>query len=154
PVPGIDAVDELGRTPLHLAVFNENLGLATILLDAGANPSAIDLVGPVIHYAQMRMNMYLMTLLIKRGADLNALHCYGWSGWDRLVDTDVLWVGDGRRRPIVFLGGVKLPSDSYVPSNPDKSRQHVIDCLVARVKKALAESDDIKRSEFLFRLAM
>ncbi len=38
----VEEVDTKGWTPLHYAALNGNLACATALLDAGADPAAVD----------------------------------------------------------------------------------------------------------------
>ena len=70
-----------GFTPLHLAAFLGTLGTATILLDAGADVSAVArnlmLVQP-LHSAAAACNVDVARVLIDRGADVNAAQQQGF----------------------------------------------------------------------------
>ena len=69
----VNCVDSRMKTPLHLAVSNNRVPLATMLLDHKASiDSQSDGGWQVLHNACMQGPYSLVSLLIERGADVNA----------------------------------------------------------------------------------
>ncbi len=69
--------DVLGNTPLHWAAENNNLPLATLLLDHGADPNAFSLAGqPVGVMPFLRNQDEIKKLLLQRGASLEFIKDY------------------------------------------------------------------------------
>jgi ankyrin repeat protein len=71
----LNSQDQDGFTPLHSAVFLENVDFTRQLLDADADPDSlnIDDAAP-IHTAALRKNADLMKVLVEFKADLNRTH--------------------------------------------------------------------------------
>ena len=71
----LNSQDKDGFTPLHSAVFLENVSYTRQLLQAGANPNLRndDYASP-IHTAALRKNPDLMKILVEFKADLNRIH--------------------------------------------------------------------------------
>jgi ankyrin repeat protein len=75
----LEARDEEGRTPLHLAV-RESEKIAGILMDAGAEIEARDDAGwTPLHHAVEKGWDGMVSLLLARGADVNAECGRGWT---------------------------------------------------------------------------
>jgi len=70
----VNAKDEDGRTPLHLAVESANRDIIQLLLDKGADINAKDEKSgsTALHYAVRFSKRETAELLIARGADINA----------------------------------------------------------------------------------
>ncbi|RDW61122.1 uncharacterized protein DSM5745_10620 [Aspergillus mulundensis] len=69
----VDAVDQRGRTALHLAVREGRVAAVTTLLEAGANPSIPDERRKTpIHEAAVESNSDILDLLLRYGADVHA----------------------------------------------------------------------------------
>lgn len=67
-----------GQSPLHVAIFNNQLKMAEFLLDKGANINARDRFGNTpLHYATNASNQETAELLVERGADVNAANEVG-----------------------------------------------------------------------------
>jgi ankyrin repeat protein len=67
------AEDFYSRTPLHRAVMNEHLGVATSLILAGADVSARDFMRrTALHHAVTKSSAPLVKLLLGHGADPDA----------------------------------------------------------------------------------
>lgn len=61
----IDGLGAYYRTPLHMAVYNNHIACATLLLNSGANPNAHAELGLTpLHYAVTRINTEMVTLLL------------------------------------------------------------------------------------------
>ena len=67
----LDAVDNDGNTPLHKAAWHGHTEAITDLLDAGANPNAMDrLLGSIpLHVAARNGKPEAITALLDAGAD-------------------------------------------------------------------------------------
>jgi hypothetical protein len=67
----INAVDKLGRTPLHYAAFNGDIDIAQLLLENGANINAVDTSKKwtPLFFAVFMKYEDMVDLLIKKGAD-------------------------------------------------------------------------------------
>ncbi len=67
----LNARDDRGNTPLHLAALNLDVGTVARLLKAGANPNATNISGdtPLIYAAS---SLEKVQLLLQHGADINA----------------------------------------------------------------------------------
>ena len=71
----IDTIDQYNHTALHLAVINNNLEVAKILLEKGANANAVDISFKApIHYAVANNNIEMIELLKEKKADITK--CY------------------------------------------------------------------------------
>ena len=76
----VNAILQEGRTPLHVAVMNNNEKLAELLIKRGANVNAQDdEVWIPLHFAVIRNNLRLADLLIRNGANLNIQNAGGWT---------------------------------------------------------------------------
>jgi ankyrin repeat protein len=76
----LNARDEDGATPLHLAAFTGRSDLARRLLSRGADVNAKDsLAWTPLHYAAQQHSKELTELLIAVGADVNARNSLGRS---------------------------------------------------------------------------
>lgn len=77
----INAKDAYGKTPLHDAISQGNLGfveLAKLLLDNGADVNAKNKYGETpLNFAAFGGNLAIANLLIDSGADVNAKDIYG-----------------------------------------------------------------------------
>ncbi|MBN2129725.1 MAG: ankyrin repeat domain-containing protein [Sedimentisphaerales bacterium] len=74
----IDAPDQWGQSPLHVAVTIRREDLAECLIGHGANIDATDKQGmTALHLAVAVMDVELVKLLIENGADVNAKPQYG-----------------------------------------------------------------------------
>jgi ankyrin repeat protein len=61
-----------GRQPLHYAARTKNVDVIDVLLDAGANPNAMDSMGDTpVNTAIWEGNIEVVRLLLRRGADPN-----------------------------------------------------------------------------------
>eukprot|EP00730_Choanoeca_flexa_P001857 TRINITY_DN10815_c0_g1_i1.p1 TRINITY_DN10815_c0_g1~~TRINITY_DN10815_c0_g1_i1.p1 ORF type:complete len:579 (+),score=82.62 TRINITY_DN10815_c0_g1_i1:109-1845(+) len=68
----INAMDKFGKTGLHSAVFGGRYEIASMLLDAGANPNAMSQYGITPLYLAIRRNeLRLIDLLKQHGARLD-----------------------------------------------------------------------------------
>jgi ankyrin repeat protein len=78
-----------GRTLLHDAVDNSQIGAATYLLDRGADVNAVTIDGRTsLHMAAQRGDAAMITLLLGRGADIHAKDKKGWTPLDRAMKWD------------------------------------------------------------------
>jgi ankyrin repeat protein len=76
----IDAGDERGRRPLHLAAAMDFVSAAALLLDRGASPDAQTVFRSTpLHLAAYHGARRLADLLLARGADVNAADLGGFS---------------------------------------------------------------------------
>ena len=66
----VNARDEYGLAPLHVAAFNGQLDVARLLIDRGADVNAIDELGETpLHWAAFNGHVDVARLLLERGAD-------------------------------------------------------------------------------------
>lgn len=68
----LEQFDYIGRTPLACAVYEGHLGVALVLLKAGADPNAVDhdrSCSTVFQFALGQGHDYLAKLLLEHGAD-------------------------------------------------------------------------------------
>ncbi len=79
----IDAADEsTGLTALHEAVITDQLGVAQILLDQGANLSKPDSRGrTALHHSVQGREVRCLELLLHRNADASSLDLQGMTVW-------------------------------------------------------------------------
>ena len=69
----VEAKDEVGWTPLHLASRDNSIAIAKLLIERGADVDAKTNVGLTpLHLASMRNYVEIAELLIKAGADVEA----------------------------------------------------------------------------------
>ena len=69
----VNAKDEDGRTPLHLAVVSANRDVYQLLVDKGANVNAKDRDGRTpLHLAVESADADVIKFLLDKGADINA----------------------------------------------------------------------------------
>jgi ankyrin repeat protein len=68
----VNAQTDCGLTPLHIAVWNEEVDVVRSLCSGGASPSLCDSLSRTpIHLAAKKSNMDCVRLLLDQGADLN-----------------------------------------------------------------------------------
>ena len=69
----VEIPDDLGRSPLHLAVINGHLAIVNVLINAGANTNARDRVKHYtpLHYAAFHSFPKILQFLISRRADVH-----------------------------------------------------------------------------------
>ena len=73
----IEAQDNDKRTPLHLAMWS-NTNIVPALLDAGANPNALDRLGETpLHLAAHACRPEMISLLLKHGASVGLVNASG-----------------------------------------------------------------------------
>ena len=82
----VSAIDDLGRTPLMIAIANNSIDVAAAILNAPAselNPVNInskDAGGnTALHYCSMYDNVRIASMLLNRGASLHELNLAGYS---------------------------------------------------------------------------
>ena len=74
----LDAVDECGRTALHLAVADRNESVVRRLLDNGADISLRDVSGStVLKHSILENDHLFVKLLVEYGANINEIYNYG-----------------------------------------------------------------------------
>ncbi|MCK4341376.1 MAG: ankyrin repeat domain-containing protein [Phycisphaerae bacterium] len=74
----VNAVDQRGFTPLHVAATSHNEKLIQLLLDAGADVNACDASGETpLHVAARHFRLEGIELLLASGADVHALNTRG-----------------------------------------------------------------------------
>ena len=74
----VNAKDNLGRTPLHMAAFHGHLKLSGLLLDSGAEVDAKDHVGMTpLHAAVLSGGRQEVQFLLDRKADIKARSAAG-----------------------------------------------------------------------------
>ncbi len=66
----VEMADELGRSPLHLAVIHGHLNIVNVLVKAGAEVNAVDRLKSLtpLHYAAFHNYPKIMLFLLSRGA--------------------------------------------------------------------------------------
>ncbi|KAG6943423.1 hypothetical protein JG688_00017608, partial [Phytophthora aleatoria] len=75
----IDSKDEVGSTPLSLAVENGNTAIAAVLLDHGADMAGDEYGSNMLHIAAQTGNKEMVEMLLAGGADVTAEDEYGSS---------------------------------------------------------------------------
>jgi ankyrin repeat protein len=74
----VNARDELGETPLHLAAVRGYLAISSLLIDKGADVNARNKDGMIpLHVAALTGQKEAVELLIRAGADVNAINKVG-----------------------------------------------------------------------------
>ncbi len=104
----IEANDNDGKTPLHIAAWNNSLDIARLLIDSGADIEAKDNDGrtPLYEAATDWMtndgdhSLHVATLLIDRGADIEAKDNDGWKPLHEAVANNSLQVA----RSLIYSG--------------------------------------------------
>ncbi|XP_059193236.1 ankyrin-1a isoform X9 [Centropristis striata] len=93
--PLSDVSPQTGFTPLHIAAHYENLNVAQLLLNRGANVNFTPKNGITpLHIAARRGNVIMVRLLLDRGAQIDAktkdeltpLHCAARNGHVRIIE--------------------------------------------------------------------
>lgn len=75
----VNAKDEDGYTPLHRACYNNNIELAKLLIQYGADLNAqTDFKWTPLHSSCQWTNNKCVALLLQYGADVNARTDGGW----------------------------------------------------------------------------
>ena len=93
-----NAVNPIGQTALHIAAIWNNVKVATVLIDAGAEVSPANQYGATpLHFAAQKGHVEFCQLLVGRGADLTARNLNGVMAWE---------TAPGTLRPL--LGGPSL----------------------------------------------
>ena len=71
----VNAADNEGRTPLHLAAYTGNAQAIKILAQKGANLEAIEKTNGMtaLHLAVVKGSMEAVSILVGKGADVNAM---------------------------------------------------------------------------------
>ncbi|HEV2217968.1 MAG TPA: ankyrin repeat domain-containing protein [Candidatus Dormibacteraeota bacterium] len=70
--------DRAGRTPLHYAAFDNDVGKIAALLEGGADPNAADRQGfTPLHLAAQQWSIEAAQILLDRGADVDIVNTYG-----------------------------------------------------------------------------
>ena len=112
----VNARDEYGWTPLHLAAYRGYAEVARLLLDRGANVDARDDVGDTpLHWAAHDGHLDVVELLLEHGADVNArakdgatpLHAAAVNGRVDVVELLLEWGADAS---VMDKGGL-TPAD-------------------------------------------
>ncbi|NAZ34551.1 MAG: hypothetical protein GU356_09810 [Pyrobaculum sp.] len=76
----LNAKNEGGWTPLHLAALNGRVDIVATLLEHGADPNVQDKFGRTpLHLAASEGRVEVVRLLLERGADPNAKYEDGWT---------------------------------------------------------------------------
>jgi len=67
----VNMADEIGRSPLHIAVINGNLRMVNVLINGGAEVNAVDSLKRLtpLHYAAFYNYPKIMLFLLSRRAD-------------------------------------------------------------------------------------
>lgn len=74
----IDARDEAGRTPLLIATYNNRVGVARVLIDAGADVNAKDDIADTPYlYAGAEGRIEILQMTLGAGANLKDTNRYG-----------------------------------------------------------------------------
>lgn len=75
----VHAKDEDGYTPLHRACYNNNIELAKLLIQYGADVNAVtDFKWTPLHSSCQWTNNKCVAMLLQYGADVNARTDGGW----------------------------------------------------------------------------
>lgn len=70
--------DRAGRTLLHYAALDNDVGMIAALLDDGADPNAADRQGfTPLHFAAQQWSIEAAQILLERGADVDPVNTYG-----------------------------------------------------------------------------
>ena len=87
----INAGENRGSTPLHLAVWTHNTAIIEILLDAGAKLEGRDFLAQTpLHHAARGGNQETVATLVERGANINARDKDGWLPLDYAENNELI----------------------------------------------------------------
>ena len=106
---------ERGRTPLHVAVFNDNAEVVKFLIANGADVNAQDEEGTPLHLALLERNVEIAKFLITQGADVNAKDVDGMSSLAYAVNNNAFEIV----RLLVSEGADVNFKTAKVPGIPD-----------------------------------
>jgi len=75
----VNMADDLGRSPLHLAVISGHLNIVNVLIKAGADVNAVDRLKSLspLHYAAFHNFPKIMLFLLSRGALIDVQDTFG-----------------------------------------------------------------------------
>jgi ankyrin repeat protein len=89
----VDAADEWGRIPLHIAAYNGHKEIVEMLIEKAADAGAVDkYLGTPLHYAAKGGHMEIAEMLIEKGANVSAATKDGW--------TPLCWAANNGHREI------------------------------------------------------
>jgi len=85
----LNAIDLDGETPLHNAVYENNLHIVQLLLELGANPNCQNTVNfTPLHIATANRSTEMVNLLLAYGADSEKVDCKKYTSLQYLVESD------------------------------------------------------------------
>uniref|UniRef100_UPI003D81C575 Designed ankyrin repeat proteins,Ferritin heavy chain, N-terminally processed n=1 Tax=Homo sapiens TaxID=9606 RepID=UPI003D81C575 len=99
----VNAADDVGVTPLHLAAQRGHLAIVSVLLAFGASVNAADLWGQTpLHLAATAGHLEIVEVLLRSGASVNArdnightpLHLAAWAGHLEIVEVLLAYGAD------------------------------------------------------------
>ena len=110
----IDAIDKIGRTPLHWAAREGEYKVAALLIQRGAKVNALDGDGLTpLHRAVWKGEYRVAALLIQKGAKVNTLDGQNFTPLHTAV-----WKGEDRVATLLIQKGAEvntLDGDGYTP---------------------------------------